>query len=84
MNRDKMILRIPLFREVLSQRESETDGVVHTVLITKRTKNVLPTVVDPGTVNTKACKSGAVGDACHVYGTLSNRILPGTKAMHYL
>lgn len=41
-------------------------------------ENVLPTVVNPGAVDTETRESSATANPCHVHGALSNWILPGT------
>lgn len=35
-----------------------------------------------GPVNSKAAKSGASTDACHVHGSLPSGVFPGEKTLH--
>lgn len=41
-------------------------------------------MADPGAVDTKTREPGVAANPRYVYGTLSDRILPGAQALHHL
>lgn len=58
---------------------SDVKDVASEVLavLTHSREDVLPTVAYSGVADTKTCQSSITANSCHVYGALSDRILPG-------